>query len=198
MIAGVAIWGTPRAEAQPACETEAVFATGGMNDPNATAFGGNVHRVTYSASIWPVGPHSYDKSVAEGAVNMVGAVDEYAARCPNSKIIVTGYSQGARVAGDAIDVLDKGAHAGRIRGVLYSDPKNPGGIEQTLQGGIIPGLSMTGAREPTETIPVNQVCNERDGICRLPHILFDPKGHLDNIRGYFDGAHGYWLNPRHD
>lgn len=195
IVAGLTIATAVTAEADGVwCEDRAVFSAGGMNDPEATAFPGT-RRVHYSASIWPVGPVTYDQSVREGHDNMVSAVNAYAAVCPGN-IVVTGYSQGARVAGDAIDTLDKGPHAGRISGILYADPKHPGGIETTLHGLTVAGITMTGPRQGTQTIPVTSHCNaepgHRDGICSLPR---DPEGFVDGVKGYLGTAHSYNLNP---
>lgn len=190
VVAGLTIATAVTAEADVYCEDRAVFAAGGMGDPQALAFPGT-RRVHYSASIWPIGPVTYDESVREGSAAMVSAVNAYAAVCPG-QIVVTGYSQGARVAGDAIDTLDNGPYAERIEGVLYSDPKRPGGIETTFQGVSIAGVTMTGPRQGTTTIPVRSECNEqpgnRDGICSLPI-----GGIIDGALGYLGTAHSYNL-----
>ncbi|KAK2859916.1 hypothetical protein FQN49_004584 [Arthroderma sp. PD_2] len=57
----------------------------------------------YPASIFP----TYAKSVATGVTNMKNMITEYAARCPESKIVLMGYSQGAQVIGDMLCGTDQ-------------------------------------------------------------------------------------------
>jgi hypothetical protein len=45
---------------------------------------------------------NYCESVTQGAASGVAQMEAYAARCPNSKLVLSGYSQGANVAGDII------------------------------------------------------------------------------------------------
>lgn len=173
------------------CEGTAVFSTGGMSDPGASAFPGT-RQVWYPASIWPLGNLTYDESVRQGRDNVVAAVDEFAAQCPSSDIRVVGYSQGARVAGDALEVLQTRPYAHRVTGKLFSDPKHPGGIEDTFQGISLAGITFTGPRRGFN-VPVESVCNPYDGICDLPKPLYDPEGFLRGVHGYFTGAHSYYL-----
>ncbi|CAH0002097.1 unnamed protein product [Clonostachys byssicola] len=44
----------------------------------------------------------YCESVAEGASNGISQITAYNARCPESKLVVSGYSQGAHVVGDVL------------------------------------------------------------------------------------------------
>ncbi|KIW05903.1 uncharacterized protein PV09_03097 [Verruconis gallopava] len=46
--------------------------------------------------------NSYCESVSEGSANGVAQMTAYAARCPNSKLVLSGYSQGAHVAGNVL------------------------------------------------------------------------------------------------
>lgn len=194
----------PVALAAPAnaesCTAHRTFVVGGMNDPTAGAYAGDVARIHYSASIWPIGPITYDESVAEGTRNTVAAVTDYAARCPDSGITVKGYSEGARAAGDALVALDATPYADRINGRLYGDPRNTGGIEDTFEGVSAFGITMNGTRPGTDTIHIDEVCNDqpwdRDGICSLPHPLPDLIGFADGVYGYFAGSHMYNLNDK--
>jgi hypothetical protein len=47
-------------------------------------------------------PAPYCKSVDQGVANGVKQLTEYAERCPDSKIVVSGYSQGAQVVTDVL------------------------------------------------------------------------------------------------
>ncbi|KAF2420357.1 alpha/beta-hydrolase [Tothia fuscella] len=46
--------------------------------------------------------NSYCESVSEGSVNGVAQMTAYAARCPDSTLVLSGYSQGAHVAGNVL------------------------------------------------------------------------------------------------
>ena len=174
------------------CDDVAVFGLGGHGDPAAQIYGGDVRRVHYPAVISPLKPGgAYDNAVREGRDNMVHEVDSYAQRC-EGPIVVKGYSEGARAAGDALEVLDDGPYADRIEGHLYSDPKHPGGIEDALQGLSVWGVSMTGPREGFN-VPVVSECNPADGICNLPFPQ-NLNASLANVIGYLSGAHNYNVN----
>ncbi|CAJ2499869.1 Uu.00g027220.m01.CDS01 [Anthostomella pinea] len=45
---------------------------------------------------------NYCTAVAEGAVNGVAQMEDYYQRCPDTKLVLSGYSQGAQVVGDII------------------------------------------------------------------------------------------------
>lgn len=169
----------------------ATFGLGGHHDPAGNVYGPQVRKVYYSAQIFPVDWITYDASVAEGARNMIGAVNDYAAHC-NGAIVVKGYSEGARAAGDALEVLDDGPYADRISGVLYADPKNPGGIEDALQPLSVFGMTMTGPRHGFN-VPVRSECNPNDGVCDFP-FPEDFIGTAQNVNGYLTGAHAYDVN----
>lgn len=61
-------------------------------------------------------PAPYCDSVAEGASNGVAQITSYHEKCPNTKLVVSGYSQGGQVVGD---ILGGGG------GVLFEDCQQP-------------------------------------------------------------------------
>lgn len=61
-------------------------------------------------------PAPYCESVTEGAANGIFQITAYAERCPESALVVSGYSQGGQVVGD---VLGGGG------GVLFEDCVQP-------------------------------------------------------------------------
>ncbi|GEE01965.1 hypothetical protein nbrc107696_24110 [Gordonia spumicola] len=164
--------------------------------------GYQVQYVNYPTSLWPLGPISYDDDVALGKAATEHAISAYQQRCPGKPIVVSGYSQGARVAGDVLSDVANGRQKGApitakgLSGELYSDPRRVGrpdstGVENALIG-LIPGLTMSGPRDGGfGTIPVKQVCTEGDGICDVPDPLYDPIGAADAFLGYFL-KHGYY------
>lgn len=164
--------------------------------------GYQVQYVNYPTSLWPLGPISYDDDVVLGKAATERAISSYQQRCPGKPVVVSGYSQGARVAGDVLSDVANGRHDGApisadgLSGELYSDPRRVGrpdgtGVENALIG-LIPGLTMSGPRDGGfGDIPVKQVCNQGDGICDVPDPLYDPVGAADAFLGYFL-KHGYY------
>lgn len=79
---------------------------------------------------------TYGDSRLTGAKKVVEHVTEYRSQCPDSKILITGFSQGASVAGDAAALISHGASsntkADDIMGVvLFADPGRSGNSQYT-------------------------------------------------------------------
>ncbi|MFZ2510311.1 MAG: PE-PPE domain-containing protein, partial [Gordonia sp. (in: high G+C Gram-positive bacteria)] len=163
----------------------------------------------YPTTLWPVGSVGYNEDVALGVASTKYQIAEYQKNCPDKGVVVTGYSQGARVAGDVLSDIANGRDntvlvdgqevtlsKDGMTGELYSDPRRDGpesgrGIELSMIG-VIPGLTMTGARPGGfGGIPVTTYCYEGDPVCDLPDLLHDPFGVLDGLVGYFT-KHGYY------
>ena len=64
----------------------------GLAVPGSTDAG-----VVYPAVYWP-----YAQSLAYGVGNMTEEIRDYTTNCPDTKIVLTGYSQGAQVIGDLL------------------------------------------------------------------------------------------------
>ncbi|WP_238422118.1 PE-PPE domain-containing protein [Gordonia sp. 'Campus'] len=113
------------------CGGGAVFIVGGTNDPEARHLIGVEQRYTgigpdnragtadddprysgagryrvvhadYPTTIWPLGAAGYDDSTAQGIASTARAISAYQADCGGKPVVVAGYSQGARVAGDVL------------------------------------------------------------------------------------------------
>jgi len=123
--------------------------------------------VSYPATvIFP----SYDVSVAEGKANLRSALSGVS----DDQVVVYGFSQGARIAGD---VLAEPETVG-VTGVLYSDPRQASAGVETQLPFNLPGAAMTGERDPF-VVPVETHCIPRDGVCDWNN--HDPLG---SIIGY--------------
>ncbi|AZG44909.1 PE-PPE domain-containing protein [Gordonia insulae] len=249
--------GDARAES---CGAGAVVIVGGTWDPEGKAMVGVAQRYTgkgarnenvggpysgdgayeiiyadYPMTLWPLGATGYDESVAAGKKSTANEIADYQSRCDGNPVVVAGYSQGARVAGDVlsdignspkVDANREADDAGEYRlvdvngtpedfaddvlvkyegvsGELYADPRMDGtvageGIELALIG-IIPGLTMSGAREGGfGDVPVTSVCVDGDPICDLPDPLHDPIGAIDGLVGYFNKHNQYPLHMFRD
>lgn len=219
----VAGFGAPPASAIPRdCGNGAAVIVAGTNAPrNAeglptggvtvigkryAAQGYQVTYVDYPTHLWPLGPTPYDEDVAIGKAATEKAVAGYQRRCPGKPVVVAGYSQGARIAGDVLAEAGtgkarRGISADGLSGELYSDPRRDGnddgrGIENVLIG-LIPGLTMSGPRPGGfGRVPVTQYCLEGDPICDLPSPVRRPVSALDGVVGYFT-KHGYYPARMH-
>lgn len=194
------------------CAGTRIFEVGGHLDKDATIYdksnaalpaGVDFQKIHYSASIapYPGDTVSMDDSVAEGIANLDEAVRTYHAQCPGSHITISGYSQGAIVAGDELNKLSREEtipHQ-QINGALYGDPRRPGanggpgGIETNLPT-VVPGITMKGPRGFGD-IPVQEVCNKNDGICYSENPVTNLLGFANGVAGYFLGDHTYDINP---
>ncbi len=210
------------------CGAGAVVIVGGTGDPEGAVMSGVAQRyslgadgipntaddyeviyVDYPATVWPSGAAGYDDSTAQGTAATKDAIATYQNSC-DKPVVVAGYSQGARIAGDVLSdigndrddtvtITDEQGNpvevdisADNVSGELYSDPRQNGdktgeGIELALIG-VIPGLTMSGPRDGgfgSLEGSVTSVCVDGDPICDLPDPLYDPIGAVDGLIGYW-------------
>lgn len=137
---------------------------------------------------------SYDDSRNEGTAKMNDELRSIHQSCPATKFILSGFSQGAVIAGDVADEIGGGqgvVPAENIAGVaLIADGRrqngvgqNPGrkvggvGAEIALQPvsglvqPIVPGASMRGARQNgfgSLADRTFQICAPNDSVCDAP------------------------------
>ncbi|WP_314177163.1 PE-PPE domain-containing protein [Streptomyces winkii] len=194
------------------CAQTRIFEVGGHLDGNASVYdksngslpaGTDAQKVPYSAQIapFPGDTISMDDSVAEGISKLDKAVRDYHGQCPDSHITISGYSQGAIVAGDELARLsqEQTIPHQQIDGVLYGDPRRPGvdggpgGIEGNLPT-IVPGITMKGQRGFGD-IAVHEICNKNDGICFSENPVTNLLGFANGVAGYFMGDHSYEIDP---
>jgi hypothetical protein len=105
---------TPAASAQPCPDVEAVFARGSGEPPGVGGIGQgfvdalrsqignrslNVYPVNYPASTDFTAGIEFAATVVEGIRDAADHVQATAANCPNTRIVLGGFSQGAAVAG---------------------------------------------------------------------------------------------------
>lgn len=196
-IAGVSATSATATASTNSCPVGAVFSVGGTWDPTGqttqpvtdryTSRGYTAKPVTYPASFWPLGDQTYDESVAVGVRSLRADVNSFHAQCPDSNVVITGYSQGARIAGDVLgDIARDGSiPQSRVEGVLYADPRNSQGGIETVIPNVVPGATMAGTRDGFGDIPVQEICIEGDGICNMPEPSEAPEQFVDSVFGYF-------------
>ncbi|KAG5927140.1 hypothetical protein E4U42_002551 [Claviceps africana] len=86
-----------------------MVARGSLENPGTGALNSLVELITkrhLEATIhafrYPAGLEHYQQSVAAGTQAVTRQLTSYVRRCPNSQVVVLGYSQGAHVTGDAL------------------------------------------------------------------------------------------------
>lgn len=126
--------------------------------------------VAYPGTVVPIEPWGalpYDESVAQGLKILDRKFRDVEKMCPGTYYVFLGYSQGARVAGDFLEYIDRGDYgddiAPYVRGELYSDPRE--GIEAYLPGKIAPGITFVGPRPAWTRVRVASTCLLGDPIC---------------------------------
>ncbi|MFJ4656050.1 cutinase family protein [Nocardia sp. NPDC088792] len=109
---------------------------------------GEVDYVSYAATAFPWEGDAYAQSRKEATDNARGLIQQFAGRCPGTKIAITGYSQGADAAGDLASEIGTGMGVvppDRISAVaLISDPERSPSDAQV--GPPAPGAGAGGAR----------------------------------------------------
>ncbi|KAK5946227.1 hypothetical protein PMZ80_000368 [Knufia obscura] len=99
---------------------------------------------------------------ATGSTNMAALIEQTMTQCPNTKLCVSGYSQGAQVAHNAADMISANATAFINSAVLWGDPD---------------------LGEAFGSVPASKVstdCHLGDDICLGGNLILPP--HLDYCR----------------
>ncbi|KAK5677492.1 hypothetical protein LTS10_010064 [Elasticomyces elasticus] len=97
----------------------------------------------------------YCAQVAEGAANGVSEITDFNARCPNSKIVINGYSEGGNVAGDVL-----GGEGGNVAGAVSGAPGACSGVSTGIDpssqaGQAISAVTLFGDTRHTADQPYN-------------------------------------------
>ncbi|GAA4484228.1 cutinase family protein [Rhodococcus olei] len=136
----------------------------------------------------PDGQQSYNKSRSEGTAKATEVMSSMHAQCPLTTFVLTGFSQGAVIAGDIAASIGAGTGpvpADRVLGVgviadgrrdpaaapTIGPPVSGVGAEVALAGLKLPGITMTGARPGgfgSLADRAVQICAPSDGICDAP------------------------------
>jgi len=154
-----------------------------------------VEHIPYPAVVVPV-PDSgssegsdgmaYDESKRIGHQRLREAVDLRHTSCPDSELVILGYSQGASIAGDVLVEIaaDGSVPPDRIRGVLYSDPRDTRGVETLFPGEVLPGITLGGGRDDFGEIEVQRICLEGDAVCDGVRPEESRAWLMENVTGY--------------
>jgi Cutinase len=123
-------------------------------------------------STLPLG--DYDASAAVGVADILAAARHIISACPDTHILLAGFSQGAQVSGDAYQLLTPAERAHVLGVFLLSDPRRNAGDLAADTGSASEGPARAGARPffPV-TIPerVRSYCQSGDPVCQGPFQL---------------------------
>lgn len=133
----------------------------------------NIKHVPYEASAFDQGL-AYTDSKVTGVKQTAGMIAQIAAQCPSTKFFITGYSQGADVAGDVASMIGNGQgpiNSSRLGlTVLYADPGR-GTPGEKIAGPHTTGVGLAGPRKAGfGSAEVITICADGDRYCST-----DPK-----------------------
>lgn len=87
----------------------------------------NLAGATSAGVVYPATLTNYISSEAAGARQMKADLESYVARCPSTKIVLMGYSQGAQILGDTL--LSGSPAVSRVfAAVQFGDPTHRVGL----------------------------------------------------------------------
>ena len=179
-------FGPPAASADPCADVEVVFARG-TNEPPGPGFLGQafadslgaqlpgrslaVYAVNYPAS------NDYLASATAGSDDASVHVENLVAACPNTKIVLGGYSQGA-----AVTELSTAAMPARVADhvaavALFGRPSSA--YSDSLVGGLpLPTIAAPYASKTIDLcLPDDPVCST--GANMMAHVSYVPSGMAD-------------------
>jgi cutinase len=162
----IAVSQTPAATADPCPDVEVVFARGTTEPPGVggtgqafvdalrSQLGGRslgVYAVDYPAS------REFDTSTPAGASDASGHIESMVANCPNTRLVLGGYSQGAGVIDLATTAMPPDVAEHVAAAALFGAPTSA--FADTLSAGPLPAIS------PSYAAKTINLCVPNDPIC---------------------------------
>ncbi|MBS4727792.1 cutinase family protein [Mycobacterium sp. SM1] len=171
----------PSAAADPCPDSEVVFARGTGEPPGVGRVGQafvdalRLQVPGRSVGVYPVNyPASSDyvNSATAGANDVSTYVESMAAKCPTTKVVLGGYSQGAGVIDLATDSMPPQV-ANHVAAVaLFGNPQSI--YAKSLAGGRLPAISPLYRPKTIDLcVPGDMICSEGGSI--VPHLLYVPE-----------------------
>jgi hypothetical protein len=115
---------------------------------------------------------SYTDSINQGVENLNAEINEVTAACPNTQIILAGFSQGAQVVGNVYESLDSSQLAAVSKAVLFADPLfnpalpvNRGDFNSDMRGVLAHPASRMRSAFPSPA-RVLSYCHKNDAVCQ--------------------------------
>jgi cutinase len=175
----------PSATAAPCSDAEVVFARGTSEPPGVGGVGQafvdalrskvggrsvGVYAVDYPAS------NDFATSVPAGANDASAHVRNTAASCPNTRMVLGGYSQGAAVIDTITETMppDVANHVAAV--AVFGNPKSA--FARTLSAGPLPAISPLYVPKTIDLcVPGDLICS--DGGTMFQHTLYVQTGMTD-------------------
>jgi cutinase len=187
----IALIDVPAATAAPCPDVEIVFARGTTEPPGVGGIGQafvdslraqagarsvGVYAVDYPAS------NDFDTSTPAGAVDASGHIQSMVANCPNSEMVLGGYSQGAGVIDLATTEMPAQV-AGHVPAVAdFGGPRTT--FADSLSPGPLPVISPLYAGKLVDMcVPNDPICFEGGWDMRA-HGAYVQTGMVDQAAGY--------------
>ncbi|KAI0018191.1 cutinase [Xylariomycetidae sp. FL0641] len=116
---------------------------------------------------------SYDDSMTQGTTAVIEAVTSYNAQCPDSSIVLIGYSQGGQIMDNALcgglsSTLTGSALAAVKAAVFMGDPNNVAGLPYNVGTCTAGGFSARPSGfqcSPADTSILQSYCDAEDPYC---------------------------------
>jgi cutinase len=188
-----ALAGTPHASASPCPDIEVVFARGTNESPGVGATGQafvdslgsevpgrsvGVYAVNYPAT------DDFVRSESAGASDASAHVRSTVANCPNTRMVLGGFSQGAAVIDSVTEELpsEVADHVAAV--AVFGNPRST--FARTLGGGRLPTISpLYGPKTIDLCVPDDPICSE--GSNSTAHGLYVQSGMTNQAATFVAG-----------
>jgi cutinase len=180
----------PAASAGPCPDVEVVYARGTYQPPGLDEVGrAFVDSLRPKVGGKSVGEYSvnypatdnFKASVPVGVSDLSGHVQSMAANCPRTKIVLSGYSQGASII-DIVSGMMPAEVANHVAAVvLFGNPKST--FADRLASGPLPAISpLYGSKTIDLCVPGDLICS--DGNSYLAHGAYVITGMVDQAAAF--------------
>jgi cutinase len=174
----------PPARSTPCSDVEMVFARGTTEPPGVGGVGQafadslrsqaggrsvGVYAVNYPAT------DNFSSSVPAGVLDASAHVQSTAENCPNTRMVLGGYSQGAAVI-DVVTTQMPPEVADHVAAVaVFGNPSPAGSLSRRLWAGALPGIGPLYLPKTIDLcVPGDPICTE--GVSMGPHVQYVQSG----------------------
>ncbi len=174
----------PSTSAAACPDVEVVFARGTTEPPGVGGVGQafvdalRSQAGGRSVSVYPVNypaTNDFGSSIAAGVSDASARVESTAASCPNTRVVLGGYSQGAAV----VDVITSDMPADVADNVaavaVFGNPSPAGSLSRRLWSGSLPAIGPLYTGKTIDLcVPGDPICT--DGVSMGPHVQYVQSG----------------------